>query len=144
VTALFEAGEPIPKTKMGILEGAIRLHEQSQEHASHLAVAPLGGRAAQYLTALALTMTEGGAVTMTEQAERSIVSKVSAELREDGQIASLPEPLAVINALSAHHVLERMSSPADTVRFEHQQYQEFYAASKLARRIRELAAKAAE
>jgi hypothetical protein len=141
VTTLFEAGEPIPKTKMGILEAAIRLHEQSHEHASHLAVAPLGGRAAQYLTALAMAMTEAGAVTMTDKAARGIVSKVSAGLREDGQIENAPEPLAVIAALSAHHLLERMPSPAGTVRFEHQQYQEFYAALQLGWHIRELAGK---
>jgi hypothetical protein len=141
VTALFEVGKPIPKTKMGILEAAIRLHEQSQEHATHLAVAPLGGHATQYLTALGMAMTEAGAVTMTDRVARGVISKVSAGLNKDDQIASLPEPLAVIASLSAHHVLERMPSPADTVRFEHQQYQEFYAASELERRIRELAAK---
>jgi hypothetical protein len=141
VTALFEAGNPIPKTKIGILEAATKLHEQSQDHAGHLAVAPLGGRATQYLTALAMAMMEEGAVTMTEQATRGVVSKVSARLNKDGQIASVPEPLAVIASLSAHHVLERVPSPADPVRFEHQQYQEFYAASELAGYIRELAAK---
>jgi hypothetical protein len=129
---------------MGVLEGAIRLHEQSQEHASHLAVAPLGGRATEYLTALALTMTESGAVTMTEERARSIISKVSVGLREHGQIASLPEPLAVINALAAHHILERMAYPAANVRFEHQQYQEFFAALMLAHRIKELAATGTE
>lgn len=141
VTALFEAGERIPNTKMGILAAAIRLHEQSQEHASHLAVAPLGGCASQYLIALAMEMMGAGAVTITEQVARGVVSKVSEELRQEGQIASAPEPMAVIAALSAHHLLERMPSPAGTVRFEHQQYQEFYAALQLARRVRDLAGK---
>jgi hypothetical protein len=141
VTALFEAGKPIPNTKMGVLEAATKLHEQSQEHAGHLAVAPLGGRAAQYLTDLAMAMMEEGAVTMTEQAARGIVSKVSAKLNKDGQIASVPEPLAVIASLTAHHVLERVPSAVARVQFEHQQFQEFYAASELAGHIRELAAK---
>ena len=141
VTALFEAGKPIPNTKMGILDAATKLHEQSQEHAGHLAVAPLGGRAPQYLTALAMALMEEGAVTMTEHAARGVVSRVSARLNKDGQIASVPEPLAVIASLTAHHVLERLPSPADRVGFEHQQFQEFYAASELAGYIRELAAK---
>jgi hypothetical protein len=141
VTALFEAGKPIPNAKMGVLEAATKLHEQSQEHAGHLAVAPLGGRARQYLTALAMAMMEEGAVTMTEHAARGVVSKVSARLNKDGQIASMPEPLAVIASLTAHHVLERVPSAADRVQFEHQQFQEFYAASELAGYIRELAAK---
>jgi hypothetical protein len=141
VTALFEAGKPIPKTKMGVLEAATKLQEQSQDHAGHLAVAPLGGRATQYLTALAMAMMEEGAVTMTEHAARGIVSKVAARLNKDGQIASVPEPLAVIASLTSHHVLERVPSAADRVQFEHQQFQEFYAASELAGDIRELAAK---
>jgi hypothetical protein len=140
VIALFEAGKPIPKTKMGVLEAATKLHEQSQEHAGHLAVAPVGGRAAQYLTALALAMMEEGAVTMTDHAARGVVSKVATRLNKDGQIANVPEPLAVIASLTAHHVLERVPSAADRVQFEHQQFQEFYAASELAGYIRELAA----
>ena len=72
-----------------------------------LAVAPLGGRAAQYLTALAMVMTEAGSVTVTEQTARGIVSKVSAKLREEGQIANVPEPLDVIAGLTAHHLLEK-------------------------------------
>ena len=141
VTALFGAGKPIPNTKMGILDAATKLHEQSQEHAGHLAVAPLGGRAPQYLTALAMALKEEGAVTMSEHAARGVVSKVSARLNQEGQIATVPEPLAVIASLTAHHVLERVPSAADRVGFEHQQYQEFYVASELAGCIREVAAK---
>jgi hypothetical protein len=139
VTALFEAGRSIPKTKMGVLEAATKLHEQSQEHAGHLGIAPLAGRAAQYLTALAMAMMEEGAVTMAEHQARGVVSQVSARLIKDGQIASVPEPLAVVASLTGHHVLERVPSAADRVQFEHQQFQEFYAASELAGHLRELA-----
>jgi hypothetical protein len=141
VTALFEAGKPIPKTKMSILDAVTKLHEQSQDHADHLAVAPLAGRAPQYLMALAMAMMEAGAVTLTEHAARGVVSDVSARLNKDGQITVAPEPLAVIASLTAHHVLERMAAATDTVRFEHQQYQEFYAACELEAHIRQLAAK---
>ncbi len=106
VTALFEAGEATPKAKMGVLEGAVKLHERSEEHASHLTLAPLGGRAEKYLSALARTMTERGAVTMAEGDARTIASGVAIKLREDGQIADLPEQAAIINTLCAHHVLE--------------------------------------
>ena len=125
VTALFEAGEPIPKTKMSILEAAIRLHEQSRSMPAILRLLLWEVCATHYLTALAMAMTEAGAVTMTDKTARGIVSKVSAGLREgQAQIENAPEPLAVIAALSAHHLLERMPSPAGTLRFEHQQYQE--------------------
>jgi hypothetical protein len=141
VSALFEAGKPIPKTKMGILDAVTKLHEQSQEHAGDLAVAPLAGQAPQYLTALAMAMMQEGTVTLTEHAARGLISKVSEILRNHGQIAVAPQPLAVLASLTAHHVLERVPSAADTVRFEHQQFQEFYAACELEADIRQLAAK---
>ena len=135
VTALFEAGVPIPKTKMGVLEGAVRLHEQSEKHSSFLALPPLDGRAPEYLAALATAMTEQGAVTALEEAARAIVSTASARLRDTGQIAALPVPSAILNTLCAHHLLERVVYPTLSFRFEHQQFQEFYVASLLQRRL---------
>ena len=139
VATLFEAGKPIPKTKMGILDAATRLHEQSPDHGPYLAAAPLEGRAQDYLTALAMAMTKDGTVVISEEESRSIINKVSAALNKSGQIASVPGPQSILASLTARHVLERV--PGDAVRFEHQQYQEFYAASELESNLRELAVK---
>lgn len=135
VTALFEAGAPIPKTKMGVLEGAVRLHEQLGEHSGFLALAPLDGRAQEYLAALAAALTEQGAVTAQEDAARAIVSDVATRLRDSGQIATMPEQSAILHALCAHHLLERVAYPTLSFRFEHQQFQEFYVASLLKRQL---------
>lgn len=135
VVVIFEAGAPIPQTKIGVLESVMRLLEESEEHSSHLQVAPLSGRAHEYLGALAAAMTEQGAVTLAEDNARTIAHSVAVRLRDAGQIAALPEPQAVLNVLCAHHVLERLTYPVTSFRFAHQQFQEFYAAQLLKRQL---------
>jgi hypothetical protein len=141
VTSLFEQGASIPKTKMGVLAATIQLHEQAQEHCSHLSVAPLDGRAAEYLSALAENMTKHGAVTVQEERARAIVSSTGTRLRDSGQIAQVREPATVIGALCGHHLLERQEYTPPSFRFVHQQFQEFYVASLLKRRLMELVEK---
>ena len=135
VVVIFEAGAPIPQTKMGVLDSVMGLLEQSEEHSSHLQVAPLTGRGHEYLGALAAAMTERGAVTLAEENARAIALSVAMRLRDGGQIATLPEPSAVLNSLCAHHVLERLTYPVTSFRFAHQQFQEFYAARLLQRQL---------
>jgi hypothetical protein len=139
VTTLFGEGAPIPKTKMGVLEGTVRLNEGRGEHSGHLAAAPLFDRSTDYLTVLATTMSAQGAVAVPEEEARSLMNFVSAKLHSAGQIAAPPEPSEILNALCAHHVLERIAYPAVAFRFEHQQFQEYYAASLIKQQLMTLA-----
>lgn len=138
VTAIFEAGAVIPTTKMGVLKAVTRFLEQSDEHRNHFQHTPLAGRAGDYLGEIATRMTAQGGVTASEEDARSMVTSVATRLRDAGQIAALPEPAAVLNTLCAHHVLERQEYPAVAFRFEHQQFQEFYAARGTARQLWEV------
>ena len=131
VTDLFRAGNAIPTTKMGILGAVIRVLEESDEHHAFLQQAPLGGYAAEYLGALSMAMTEEGEVEIAEADARAIVNSVSRMLQMAGQIAAPPEPMAVLHELSKHHVLERLEYTGIAYRFEHQQFQEFFAARGL-------------
>jgi hypothetical protein len=141
IAVIFAAGAPIPHTKMGVLESVMRLHEQSDEHRSQLQVPPLSGRAQEYLSGLAAVMMEHGAVTLAEDSARTAAHSVAAKLRDAGQLGALPEPQSVLNALSAHHVLERLTYPIAGFRFQHQQFQEFYAAQLLKRQLKTLVGK---
>jgi len=135
VTAIFRSGGHIPKTKVGVLAAVMRLVEQTDEHRNHLERPPLMGHSRDYLVELAFQMTTEGEVAIAEAAARSIVDPVSARLRADGQIATVPEPVAILSTLCAHHVLERREYPLVAFRFEHQQFQEFYAALALKREL---------
>ncbi len=135
VTTLFEADTRIPSTKLGVLDAVMSLVERSEEHQNPLQQAPLAGRARDYLGALATQMTMQGRVSVPEKEARSAVSSVAAILKDAGQIGTLPDPADVLNALCAHHVLERQEYPAVAFRFAHQQFQEFHAAVDVRRQL---------
>ena len=140
VVSIFERGAPIPNTKMGVLDTVIRLLEQEPQHSNELKVAPLSGGQTDYLGALATAMTAEGAVALPEAAARAIAWDVGQCLADRGQLGVVPEPAAVLATLTAHHALERTEYPTVAFRFEHQQFQEHYAALGIQARLSELTA----
>ena len=127
VVSLFEAGRPIPETKIDVLAAVIRLQEEG-EHKNGLQAAPLYGQQHAYLDALATEMTRRGAVDLPDAEARRLAVLVGKDLVARGQIASVQEPAPVLAALTAHHLLERRDYPKTEFRFAHQQFQEHYAA----------------
>lgn len=127
VASLFEAGAAIPSTKTGVLAQVLRLQEQRDEHRNALQAAPIFDRQTDYLKALATEMTRRGAVALPEADARAVSAAVARELLGHGQIEPVGTP-AVLAALTAHHVLERVDYPKTAFQFEHQQLQEYYAA----------------
>ena len=132
VATIFQSGGPIPTTRVGVLGAVMKLVESSDEHRHHLQRAPLANGAHHYLTELAAQMTGRGEVIIPEDSARSIVQAVSTKLKEMQQIATVPDPVTILHGLCAHHVLERLEYPSVMFRFQHQQFQEFYAARFLA------------
>ena len=137
VASLFEADAEIPSTKFGVLTEVLRLHEQREEHRHSLHAAPIWGQHMDYLKALATEMTERGAVELSERDARAVVAAIAGELADGGQIEPVGAP-TVLATLTAHHVLERVDYPETTLRFEHQQLQEYCAALDLRARLLEL------
>ncbi len=131
VVDIFSAGLPIPATKMGVLDAVMDLIEQSFEHSNQLQLQPLNGHARTYLSELAMQMMSRDEVLISEKEARPILGSVSLSLRDIGQISIKPDSQTIINALCSHHILERQDYPSATLRFEHQQFQEFFIASQL-------------
>jgi hypothetical protein len=131
VVDLYRSGKEIPPTKMGVLEAVIEEIEQSAEHRTSLQQAPLRGHAADYLRGLSMRMTERGETTIAETDAKAVVNSTCETLRGAGQIASLPDPGEILDELSKRHVLVRARQQEVTFRFQHQQFQEFYAAGGL-------------
>ncbi len=127
VASLFEAGAEIPSTKIGVLTEVLRLQERRDEHRNALQSVPIFGRQTDYLKALATEMTCRGTVAMHEADGRAVISAVTRELADRGQIESVGAP-AVLATLTAHHVLELVDYPQTAFQFEHQQLQEYYVA----------------
>lgn len=131
VVDLFRSGRTIPATRIGVLRETTRLLEEAEEHRHFLQGEPLGGRSEDYLAELATQMTGQRTTRISEPSARSIVNGVSIELRETGLITEIPEPRLLLDALCDHHVLERLNYKPDALSFEHQQFQELYAAVSL-------------
>lgn len=127
IVTLFQSGEPLPDTRVGVLDAATRLMETSAEHRPHLQLPPVSNRAALYLTRLASQMTQCGEVVVEQTAANQVIQAVTADLLAKGQLAVAPNPDAILQVLCAHHVLERIENPSIAFRFQHQQFQEFYA-----------------
>jgi hypothetical protein len=138
VVKLFEAGEPIPDTKLDILRAVAARIERSEEHQVALTTPPLDGMGSAYLEALALKMTKRGVVDLTGDAARTTIAAEASALRAAGQLHALPEPQSVLTALCAHHILQRLDGPTPTFRFQHQQFQEFYTALHTLAQLRSL------
>src|SRR5271169_3567668 len=83
-----------------------------------------------------------GETIVNEQTARSICSAISRNFVERGQIERPANPAEIIGALSDRHVLERTIQATDNLQFEHQQFQEFYAALALEKALEVAAADA--
>jgi hypothetical protein len=138
VVTIFLSGGPIPTTRIGVLGAVMKLVENSDEHRPHLQAAPIFNGAQHYLEKLASEMTARGEVVIAEDHARSVVQLVSVALVVKSQITTVPDPATVLHALSAHHVLEQIDYPSAAFRFQHQQFQEFYAARNLVDALGEL------
>jgi hypothetical protein len=128
VVTIFRSGSPLPTSRIGVLGAVMRLIESSDEHRPQLQAAPLFSKAQHYLTELATQMTARGEVEITEESARGVVQSVATALRGNNQIAVEPDCGTILHALCAHHVLERLDYPSVRFRFQHQQFQEYYAA----------------
>jgi len=140
VTASVAAGGPIPRSQLSVIETAIRLQEQSPEHAGPLRLAPVAGMSSTFLEALAIRMVPNGTVSLTEAEARAAVHRASEELAVNGQLLPHPAPADILNALTAHHVLERFEYPEPGYRFAHQLFEEYYASRMLKTRFEAIVA----
>jgi len=134
VASLFEAGAEIPSTKIGVIAEVLHLQEQRDEHRNALQSAPVFGRQMDYLKALSTEMTCCGTVALHEADGRAVVAAVARELADRGQIEPVGAP-AVLATLTAHHVVERFDYPKTAFQFQHQQFQEYYAALDVRARL---------
>lgn len=139
LTSIVAAGGPIPRTRASVIEAAVKLQEQSPEHALALRSAPVGGMSSAFLESLAMRMMPVGAVSLAEAEARTVVHGVSERLAADGQLLPRPTPADILNTLCGHHVLERFEYPESGHRFAHQLFEEYYAFRGVKQRFAEAA-----
>jgi hypothetical protein len=115
-----------PTTKEEVLRLFVEQHERASEHAETLNAVLLGCHAS-VLRALARHLNGAASTAMAESEARRVVVDALNELRQQGQMTGQPEPSAVLDVLTSHHVLTRSGSGGGTISFQHQQFQEWFA-----------------
>jgi hypothetical protein len=81
-------------------------------------------------------MTAAGSTALSDSEARSTIAAELDRQRQARQIASLPEPSVVIDALVSYHALVRTGADGQAVSFQHQQFQEWYASPEVERLMR--------
>ncbi|MGO9573817.1 MAG: NACHT domain-containing protein [Terriglobales bacterium] len=138
VVDLYRAGKDIPATKMGVLGAVMDAIEHSLDHRTSLGQGPLRGHAREYLRLLSMEMTGRGETAIVEADALAVMSSVGARLRAAHQIGDTPDPREILDELSKRHVLVRAEDGEISFRFQHQQFQEFFAAGGLGARLGDL------
>ncbi len=141
VVTIFQSGQPVPTTRVGVLRAVTNLVESGPSHRPHLQIAPLQGHAGKYLAHLAATMTERGEALVFAPEARAALISVSTKLQAEKQLTTLPDPDSILHVLTAHHVLEQIDHPSVGYRFQHQQLQEYYASRSLVQSLTALVGK---
>jgi hypothetical protein len=124
-------GQPFPTTKDEILRRFVEAHEERADRAESLKQVTHGFQT-DFLNGLAVMATRAANTSIPETSARRSIVETDDWLVADGQLTIKPQPSDVLDALVSHHVLVRTGDPAG-YSFQHQQFQEWYASSKVER-----------
>ena len=125
-TLLCSTSDELPKTKEEILCAFTTQHLLAPEKIEILRKSLLGFHN-NILIDLAVEANHTATTAILDSEVRKTISLTLKKLQDNGQITTLPQPEAVINTLVNSHLLIRFSAGQNTISFQHQQFQEWYA-----------------
>lgn len=134
-------GSRLPTTKEGVLAAFVEQHNQVANRSEALRNATLGHEQ-EILADLAAEATRTANTSLPDNRARASVQATQRRLTDEGQISaySAPQPMAVLDALIAEHLLVRSSGTQPGCSFQHQQFQEWYASFAMEHVMRNMAA----
>lgn len=135
--ALLEVGDDgtVPTTKEGTISLLVKQHEDIPERAEQLRQSMLGQHR-RYLGDLAVAMMQARTTALDDTAARQSLRATNSKLLAEGLVQNAPEPASVLETLVSTHVL--VHGEGDTYAFQHQQFQEWYAAGYVEEQMRKL------
>ena len=131
-------GVAFPETKEAVLGIFVRHNETAPDRAERLQTDTLGHHAT-LLGRLAVEANRTARTVIPDEDANRAISTILRRLFEDGQIGSPPGPRSIIDSLVNAHLLVRMPGANGGISFQHQLFQEWYAAAE----VEELMMKAA-
>jgi hypothetical protein len=134
-------GSRLPTTKEGVLAAFVEQHNQIANRTEVLRNATLGHER-EILVDLATESTRTANTSLPDNKARTSVHATQCRLTDEGQISaySAPQPMTVLDALIAEHLLVRSSGEPPGYSFQHQQFQEWYASFAVEHAMRNMAA----
>lgn len=134
-------GSRLPTTKEGVLAAFVEQHNQVANRSEALRSATLGHEQ-EILADLAAEATRTANTSLPDGNARASVQATQRRLADEGQISaySAPQPMTVLDALIAEHLLVRSPGTAAGYSFQHQQFQEWYASFAVEHAMRRMAA----
>ncbi|MCC6678614.1 MAG: hypothetical protein IT436_15885, partial [Phycisphaerales bacterium] len=119
------SGAVLPDTKDAVLDNFVRQHESDQAKAV-LFRTELQGVHRKLLTDLANTATSMRTTTLVDEQARASIGRSVTQLQGNHQLTVPLQPGTVLDKLVDTHLLTRTSA-GDSVSFQHQQFQEWFA-----------------
>ncbi len=123
-------GESFPETKEAVLRMFVQQNETTPDRVERLQRDTLHQHRA-LLVGLAAEANRTANTVISEKIANRSVSKILQQLSEDGQIGPVPHPRVVVDGLVGAHLLVRLSGAEGGVSFQHQLFQEWYAAEEV-------------
>lgn len=113
-----------------LIGAAVQAFEEDDQRHLVLSVAPVDGHQRAYLEELACLLTQRLATNCSRGEALQAIHSAAARLAERQLIAAPPNLTSVLDVLVSHHLLHLDDS---VVRFAHQRFQEYFAATRLLR-----------
>ncbi|UEG63300.1 NACHT domain-containing protein [Stutzerimonas chloritidismutans] len=113
-----------------LLGATVQAFEEDDLRTLALSNAPLDGHQREYLEELACRLTQRLTTSCSRNDALQAIHYAAEQLAARGLIGSLPQPTAILDLLASHHLLHFDDG---VVRFAHQRFQEYFAATRLLR-----------
>lgn len=124
------SGARFPETKEAVLRMFVEQHETGSDRVEVLRRDTLGQHTT-ILVGLAVAANRAANTVISDSNANRETSRIIRQLSEDGQISVAPQPRAVIDSLVGAHLLVRAAGADGAISFQHQLFQEWYAATEV-------------
>lgn len=125
-------GAPFPETKEAVLRMFVQHNEIAPDNVERLQRDTLGHHTIM-LTGLAVEANRSANTVISDSNASRTISTIVRRLSEDGQIqiGGAPQPRTIVDGLVGAHLLVRSAGIDGAVSFQHQLFQEWYAAAEV-------------
>lgn len=133
VVSLQATGHVIPDNAFDLIDAVVTAYERDVERAAALKQQPLRNCQRAYSKAMASAMNSAASTLLSAADANRVAHGVSRELVSEAYLQTAPEPPDVVGELCNQYLLHQ--TEAETIRFAHQRFQEYFGASALLERL---------